>query len=198
MSESDSNTDADMTQGKKILDPNGSPLPSYITWRQRWNAISTRVRIALISILAVIAATAALLTNLETIQKHLTTPPRVPPIVVEITNSSKNAISVVTRGDFFLWFPGLGAKHAIGKYEFHTMKDAPFESLVFTVAPAAKIRLLAHVLNQDVYGRVLKNVDCDIAFMVHKANGGHRTTDNLPFTKEAINKYCTTVDIGAD
>lgn len=187
-----------MTQEKKILDPHGNPLLSCITWRQRWNAISTRVRITLVSILAVIAAAAALLTNLDTIQKHLTAAPRVPPIVVEITNSSKNAISVVTRGDFFLWLPGPGGKHATGKYEFHTMKDARFESLVFTVGPAGKMRLLAHVLNQDLYGMVLKKADCDIAFMVRKANGGHNTTDNLPFTKEAINKYYATVDIGAD
>lgn len=150
------------------------------------------------SILAVIAAAAALLGNMETIQKHLTAPLRVPPIVVEITNSSKNPISVVTRGDFLLWLPGPGAEHVIGKYEFHNMKDTPLESMIFTVEPAAKMKLLAHVLDQELYGRVLKKADCDIAFMVRKANGGLRITDNLPFTKEAINKYFVTVDIGGD
>ena len=78
------------------------------------------------------------------------------------------------------------------------MKGAPIEAMVFTMKPGDKIRLLAHVLNQDVYGRVLERADCDIAFMVRNANGGLRITDNLPFTKEAIKKYYATVDIGAD
>ena len=32
--------------------------------------------------------------------------------------------------------------------------------------------------------------------MVRKAKGGHKTTDNLPFTKDMIAKYCAIVDIG--
>lgn len=122
----------------------------------------------------------------------------VPPIVVEIRNSSKKAIAVATRGDFFFWLPGPGARHTFGKYEFHTMKDTPLESDVITVESTAQVKLLAHVLNQDFYGKMLKQADCDIALMVRKASGGHSTTENLPFTKEAINKYFTSVDIGAD
>ena len=53
-------------------------------------------------------------------------------------------------------------------------------------------------MNQELYGRVLEQADCDIAFMIRKARGGHKTTDNVPFTKEAIDKYCTTVDIGIE
>jgi hypothetical protein len=200
MSESPSGTKSN-TQGKKLLGPHGAPFPSRVTWKQRWNSISTMARITFVSTLAVIAAIAALLTNLQTIHKYLTpspTPPRVPPIVVEITNSSKNTIAVAARGDFFLWLPGLGAEHTIGKFEFHTLKGTPLESMVFTVEPAARIRLLAHVMDQDLYGRVLEKADCDIAFMVHKASGGQKTTNDIPFTKEAINKYYTTVDIGAE
>ena len=59
----DSDGGCDMTQGKTILDPHGGPLPSSVTRKQHWNAISIRVRITLVSALAVIAATAVLLTN---------------------------------------------------------------------------------------------------------------------------------------
>lgn len=123
---------------------------------------------------------------------------RIPPVVVEIRNSSKKAIAVASRGDFFLWLPGPDAQHTFGKYEFHTLKDSPLESEVFTVDPTAQVKLLAHIMNQDFYGKMLNQADCDIALMVRKANGGHRTTENLPFTKEAINKYFTSVDIGTD
>jgi hypothetical protein len=184
-----------------LLHSSGSPLPPRVTWKQRWDTISRMIKILLVMALAVVAAAAALLTNLQTIQKYFAQPPvspKVPPIVIDITNSSNNTVEVVTRGDFFLWLPGPGAQHMIGKYELYTLKNVPMESLVLTVKPAGKLRLLAHVLNQDLYGRVLTSADCDIAFMVRKASGGFKTTDNLPFTKEAINKYCTTVDIGAD
>ena len=200
MSESSGRTNSDTTQRKQLLDPHGTPLPSRLTWRQRWNAISRRTRIALMSVLAVIAASATLLTNLQRYRNtsHPCAPPSVPPIVVEITNSSKTPVAVAARGNFYSWLPGPGAGHTIGKYEFRNLGGAPLESGDFTVGPAARARLLAHILNQNLYGRVLKEADCDIAFMVRKANGGHRTTTDLPFTQEAINKYCATVDIGAD
>ena len=201
MPKSDSNTNSGMMQETGLVSPNGTPLPSPVTWKQRWFSVSRKARIISVTILAVIAGVAALLTNIETIKKHFTPSPAspgVPPVVVEITNSSKNTISVVTRGDFFLWLPGPGARHSIGKYEFRTLKNTPLESLVFTVKPTEKIRLLAHIMNQDLYGRILKKADCDIAFMVRKASGGVKTTNNLPFTKEAIDKYFTAVDIGSD
>ena len=123
---------------------------------------------------------------------------RVPPIVVEIRNSSKKAIAVAVRGDFLLWLPGPSAQHIFGKYEFRTLKDTPLESDIFTADSSARVKLLAHVMNEDLYVKMLKQADCDIALMVRKANGGHRTTDNLPFTREAINKYYASVDIGAE
>jgi hypothetical protein len=201
MSKSDSGTGFNKTQGNKLVGPHGAPLPSRITWKQRWNAVSRRARVASISVVGVIAAAATLLTNLQTIQKYFTPPstkPKVPPIVVEITNSSKDAVVVAARGDFFLWLPGPDAHYVLGKFEFHTLKDEPIESMMFTVEPAARIRLLVHIMSQDLYGRVLEKADCDIAFMIRKTGGGLRTTDNLPFTKEAISKYSTTVDIGTE
>jgi hypothetical protein len=122
--------------------------------------------------------------------------PRVPPIVVEITNSSKSKVDVAVRGDFYLWLPGPSAQHTFGKYEFRTLEDKPLNAEVFTIDPTAKTRMLAHIMNQEFYSNMLKRADCDIALMVRKANGGHQTTADLPFTKEAIKKYYTTVDIG--
>ena len=154
----------------------------------------------MLSLLAGVAATATLLANLQKIEDYfrpLPPPPTVPAIVVEVSNSSETAIKVADRGDFFLWLPGPGARHTIGKYEFRNADGTAPQSGLFIVESGASVRVLAHVMNQNLYGRVLEQADCDIAFMVRKAYGGHRTTNNLPFTKQAINKYCATVDIGA-
>lgn len=201
MPESTGPTDSHTNQTGQLLDARGNPLPERPTWWHRCKAISLWMKITFVSILAVVAACATLLSNIQTIRNYFTatpTAPKVPPIVVEITNSGKNAISILNRGDFLLWLPGPNGHHTMGKYEFHTPGHAPIESGTFTVKSGAKIRLLAHVLNQDLFGRVLRQGDCDIAFMIRKANGGLRITNNLPFTKEAIDKYCTTVDIGTD
>jgi hypothetical protein len=122
----------------------------------------------------------------------------VPPVLVEIRNSSKKTIAVSGRGDFILWLPGLDGRHTFGKYEFHTIKDMPLHSEVIYIGPSSHVRLLAHVLNQDDFCKLLKQASCDIALMVGRASGGHKTTADLPFTEESIHKYFTYVDIGAD
>ena len=186
---------------KQILGPQGMPIPPRITWRDRWDSFSRKTRLAIVSLGAFVAATAALVATLQTIEDYFRpapSPPGVPPIVLEITNSSEEPIAVAARGDFFLWLPGPDARHTIGKFELHSLDGDTPDSGTFTVAPSAKVRVLAHVMNQDLYGRILEQADCDIAFMVRKGGGGHRTTDNLPFTKDAIDKYFTTVDIGAE
>lgn len=194
-------TESSSNNSKQLVDHQGTPFPPRVTWRQCWSAISKRTRVLLLSLMAVVAATATLLANLQKIQDYFRPPPPSPivaPIVVEISNSSETAIKFAGRGDFFLWLPRPGARHTIGKYEFRNTDGTTPDSGVFTVESRASIRILAHIMNQNLYGRVLEQADCDIAFMVRKAYGGLRTTNNLPFTKQAINKYCATVDIGAD
>jgi len=186
---------------QQILGPRGIPIPPQITWRERWNSFSKRARLILISLVALVAATAAFLTNLHTIKDYFGSIPKplsVPPIVVAITNSSKEPIIISARGDFYLWLLGLDARHTIGKFELHRLNGSPSDTGTFTVAPSAKIRVLAHVMNQDLYRRILEQADCDIAFMIHKAKGEHRTTEDMPFTRDAIAKFFTTVDIGTE
>ena len=185
---------------KRILDQKGTPFPPRETLGDRCKTLSRKTRVVIAAIIALIAGFAAILANLQTIKDYFRTipsPPIVPPIVVEISNSSEVPIDVVSRGDFFLWLPGPEAYHTIGKYELHSFDSNTPDSGIITVDPSSKIRVLAHVMNQDYYGRVLERADCDIGFMIRKVKGGLMTTDNMPFTKEAIDKYCTTVDIGS-
>jgi len=186
---------------QQILGPQGVPIPPRNTWRTRWSSFSQKTRRAIVSFAALVAAAAVLLTNLERIQDYFrpeVSPPSVPPITVEITNSGKELIDVATRGDFYLWLPGHDARHAFGKFELHSLDGSTPDSGTFIIAPSAKVRVLAHVMNEALYGRIIEQADCDIAFMIRKAKGGHRTTDDMPFTKDAIAKYFTTVDIGTE
>jgi hypothetical protein len=86
----------------------------------------------------------------------------------------------------------------VGKFELRSLSGDLPDSGTFTIAPSAKARVLAHVMNQDLYGRILERADCDISLMIYRVGGGLRTTRNLPFTKQAIDKYYTTVDIGSE
>jgi len=163
---------------------------------ERWNAASARTKIIAGTLFAAVAALAALLGNLQKIQSYFQAPSTVPPIVVEVANSSDQAIDVASRGDFFLWLPGPGARHAFGKYELRNPDGTKLESAALTIEPKSDRRLLAHILDQETYAVILERGDCDVAFMVRKANGGHRTTGSLPFTRHAIARYCASVDIG--
>ena len=125
-------------------------------------------------------------------------PPSVPLITVKLSNSDTKEIHVAARGDFFLWLPGSGARHAIGKYEFHTMDgDVPHNGQII-VQPNKTITVYAQVLNQQLYGRILKQAECDISLHIRRVHGGLKFSQNLPFTKEAIEKYYVTADVGVD
>ncbi len=186
---------------QQILGPQGIPIPPQNTWRDRWSSFSRKTRLVIVSFAALVAATAALLTNLQRIQDYFRAAPNspsVPPITIEITNSSEELIDVATRGDFYLWLPGRGDRHTFGKFELYSLDGSASDSGTIAIAPSVKVRVLAHVMNEALYARILEQADCDIAFMIRKAKGGHRTTDDMPFTKDAIAKYFTTVDIGAE
>ena len=73
---------------------------------------------------------------------------------------------MAARSDFFLWLPGSDAGHAIGKYEFHTTGgDVPNGGQI-TVKPNTTVTVYAQVLNQELYGRILEQAECDISLYI--------------------------------
>ena len=89
-----------------------------------------------------------------------------PAITVKLSNSSTEEIHVAARSDFFLWLPGSDAGHAIGKYEFHTTGgDVPNGGQI-TVKPNTTVTVYAQVLNQELYGRILEQAECDISLHI--------------------------------
>ena len=85
---------------KRILDQKGTPFPPRETLGDRCKTLSRKTRVVIAAIIALIAGFAAILANLQTIKDYFRTipsPPIVPPIVVEISNSSEVPIDVVSR-----------------------------------------------------------------------------------------------------
>ena len=134
-----------------LLDQHGKLIPHRKSLIDRCKVLSRKTKIVVASVVALLGCFAAILTNVQTIQnfyKPEALPPTVPPIVVEISNSSGTPVDIVPRGDFFLWLPGPGTNHTIGKYELRGIKSNTTDLEIITVNPSEKIRMLAHVMNQ--------------------------------------------------
>jgi len=186
---------------RQLVNADGSPIPTPVTWAQRCASLSRRTKLIAGAVVVSLALLAAALGNLQKIQDYFAeplSPPTVPPIIVEVENSSDEPVEIAARGNFFLWLPGPGARHTIGKYELKHADGSSFDAGTYTVPSNSKKRFFAEVMDQVTYGQVLERADCDIAFMLRKVLGGHKTTSDLPFTKDAINSYCAGVDIGAE
>jgi hypothetical protein len=181
------------------LEPHEIPLSKHISLKERFRRISKRTITIVISLTVFATVLATFLGNLGTIKDffhHELPPPSVPPITVKLTNKTSKDIGVILRGDFYLWLPGSGAIHTIGKYEFRSLgKNFP-EAQQIVVKASMTVTVLAHVLNQKLYGLILEQGECDICLYVHLVNGGSIFTGDIPFTKEALNKYYVPVDLG--
>jgi len=122
--------------------------------------------------------------------------PSMPKIVVKLSNSSDKIVTVAGRGDFTIWLPGPGAYHTMGKYEFCELDGVSTPTGTFTVDPNGTITVLAKVMNESLYSKVLSQAECDFSLFVDRANAGIVSTNNIPFTKESIEKYYIEADVG--
>ncbi len=184
-----------------LIDDRGNPLPKRVPLLTRLQSISAKAKVIIVSLLVLATATATLITNIEKISEFFRSDPppiTVPLIIVKLSNTAEEEVRVATRCDFFLWLPGSDARHTIGKYEFRTMSNSPLDSGIITIKPDTTVTVLAQILNQELYGRVLNQKDCDISLHVCRSNRGITITRSLPFTKEAIDRYYIPVDVGTN
>jgi len=157
------------------------------------------MKVAAISVTTCVALLAAFLANIEKIGNFFKAEqpsPSVPAIVVKLSNSSEADVIVSARGDFTLWLSGPGAYHTMGKYEFLTTEGKPPTAGSLTVPPKDTITVLAKVMNEKFYSKILSQADCDLCLLVYRAGAGLIHTNNMPFTKEAIKKYYIEADVG--
>jgi hypothetical protein len=168
-------------------------------FKERWKKLSSKVKIILISITAVVALFATFLTNVEKILDFFETNEStntVPNITVKLMNSSDVGVIVFARGDFMLWLPGPGANHTIGKYEFLMTDGKSPEGGSFVVKPKETVPVYAKILNTTHFARILSQSDCDLSLILYRAGTGLIHTNQIPFTENAILKYYLEADVG--
>jgi hypothetical protein len=52
----------------------------------------------------------------------------------------------------------------------------------------------AEILNQDVYRTFLEQEEFDLSLTIRPVDGGMKFTQNMPFTRDDIEKYYLSVD----
>lgn len=174
-------------------------VPPKTHWISRWRSLSSKLKIVVISITTIVAILATFLTNIETINnffKSQNSSPLIPNIVVKLSNSSEKGVIVFSRGDFMLWLPGPGAKHQVGKYEFIHSDGKSITSGSLIVPPKDTVTVLAKILNEKYFSKILSQSDCDLSLLINRNNMGLTSTNQIPFTREAIAKYVIETDVG--
>ncbi|MDV3352178.1 hypothetical protein QGP82_26110 [Leptothoe sp. LEGE 181152] len=118
----------------------------------------------------------------------------IPLITVKVANHTNDDITIGSRGDFFLWFPGPGARHMIGKYKLSPINlDLP-ESEKYLIKVDSTATFSAEILNQNVYRTFLEQEEFDLNLTIRPVGGGMKFTQNMPFTRDDIEKYYLSVD----
>jgi hypothetical protein len=125
-------------------------------------------------------------------------PPTVPDITVKLTNSGESDVSVVIRSDFILWLTGGDAQRAMGKYELRRQRDNQHDNGQVTLKPGATLSVSARLMNQNLFGRVLQQGDCDLSFIVRRSDGSVIVSDHIAFTATAIEKYFIPVEVSVE
>ena len=91
-----------------ILDASIKPINKQISLGQRWATTSKKAKVSIISVVAFIALLSGFLVNVEKIVFYFKPSKvfsEVPKIMVKVSNSSSNPVTISTRGDCILWFP---------------------------------------------------------------------------------------------
>lgn len=189
---------SDSNNAGVIIDATGKSLKHPVLRRDRWRHASSKMKVTAVSIVAFVALLATFLTNIEKITHFIKarTLPSVPPIIVKLSNSSNEDVIVSGRGDFTLWLPGPDAYHTMGKYEFLTVEgNLPAEGSL-TIPSKETVTVLARIMNETLFSKILSQGDCDLSLLVYRAGAGLTHTNNMPFTKVAIKKYYIETDVG--
>ena len=118
----------------------------------------------------------------------------IPLITIKVKNNTNEDIRINSRGDFFLWFPGPGARHTIGKYKLSPTRLELPESERYLIKIDSTATFSAEILNQEVYRTLLEQEEFDLSLTIRPIHGGMKFTQGMPFTRNDIDKYYLSVD----
>jgi len=122
----------------------------------------------------------------------------VPDVLLKISNHGDTDVLIQNRGDFILWFPGLGTAHTFGKYHLHSLKNEKIEQLVTVIPPKTTTSLRARILDQDTFSKPFEHGDCEIDLILRRVDGSHVPCQLIPFTRAALTTYFVSADVSGE
>ena len=120
---------------------------------------------------------------------------KVPNITLKLRNSGEKIMSVYSEGEFVLWLPqGVydGVQTIPGRYRIIANS---IDGLI-TIQPAKDIMLAVQLMNPQYFSRVLERGDTDLSLILRRSDGSVIFSENIPFRRDAIEKYYLTADAG--
>lgn len=121
-------------------------------------------------------------------------PIEIPFVAVKVSNHTRENLEISPRGDFYLWLPGSDPRHMTGKYELFSEKADLPESEKFSISTGSTKNFAAKILNPVLYGKLLEQEEYDLSLAIRPVGGGMKFTENIPFTKKAMDKYYLSVN----
>lgn len=124
---------------------------------------------------------------------------KLPFVTVKIQNSTDKIINVQSEGEFVLWLPkGVydGVQTIPGKYVISATSTKSIKDGLITIQPSGEALVVAQLMNPQYFSRILERGDTDLSFILRMDNGSSFFSDNIPFRREAIEKYFVKAEAG--
>jgi hypothetical protein len=112
----------------------------------------------------------------------------IPPIQVELVNTTYDTLSVDRQGEFVLWLPSAlydGAPRVGGKFVFRAGHEASYTDSPLVLPPRAGMRVAVDLLADQLFLVYLQREDTDLSLVVG-TSVGLQSSGNMPFMREAI------------
>jgi hypothetical protein len=126
--------------------------------------------------------------------------PELPSINLQMVNSTRTPVCVRIEGEFFIltdWMGYSGKLRAIpGKYSMTEISKSGVINGIFMIKPAHNIRTMVQLKQPRYLAQYLNKANTYVSLKVRLNNGSSFFTEDIPFTKETIEKYSYTIDLG--
>ena len=121
-----------------------------------------------------------------------------PAIGLLLVNDSTQTASLLSRGDFVLWFPQ-GVETILprlaGKYEIRAEEADEQSGLEVAVPPESELPVLVSLLDSETIGPILEKSTADLTLLLRRSDGSLIDTGSIPFTRESIDSIRWVVDL---
>jgi hypothetical protein len=124
---------------------------------------------------------------------------KLPYVTIKIVNPSDKIINIQAEGEFVLWLPQ-GVYSSVqtipGRYRIAAVSGSLLKDGLFTIQPRSEVRAVAQLMNPQYFSRILERGDTVLSFIIRMDSGSLFFSQNIPFRKDAIEKYYVEAQAG--